>query len=246
MAFAESAIDTSGARLLTEKADLPGFEEGYRTWKLAFDAGRGQVNGPSIALALEELEAHLNRKSLPAEWKDTYQVLARKRPFIYQIYHVAADKTEVTAILGNDSETPGIVMDFPELPRVNTPYQSGILLGSAHYDYEGTTPSGARSGRFTFITQKKETYPDPPKFTISIEGQAAHEGEAELYLNTYEINGRKVSQQWVTLKVPIEVFLKVAEATRVEFELGARSYKPEAFQQRYLRALAKKIEPVNN
>jgi hypothetical protein len=239
----ESAIDGSGPKLLTEKADLPGYEKGYRLWREAFDAGRGRVLTISIAHAVEVVEASLHREAFPAEAKGESKFLSRRQPFIYQVYHLDTNKTEVTAILGSDSEMPGAVMVFPEQSGVNTPFQSGIVLGAAHYDYEGASPSGAQSARFTFVTKQKDAYQDPPMFTISVEGLPIHEGEAELYQSTYEVNGRKIADQWVTLKVPVGVLLRVAGSKNVEFKLGATSYKPANFQQKYLRALAKIIEP---
>ena len=238
----ETALDSSGARLQSEKADLPDYEKPYRLWREAFDAGRGKVYGPSIAQVVQEVEARLNRGAAPAGAKGEDKLLSRRRPLIYQAYHPATNKTEVTAILGNDSEMPGFVLVFPEQSGVNTPYQSGILLGAAHYDYDEATPSVARSARFTFVTKGKEAYQDPPVFTISVEGQAVHEGEAELYLNTYEVNSRKIAEQWVTLKVPVDVFLKVAGAKNMEFKIGAKTYRPESFQQKYMSALAKIME----
>ena len=239
----ESAIDSSGPKLLTEKVDLPDYEKDYRRWREAFDTGRRVVLTISIAHAVEVVEASLHREAFPAEAKGENKSLSRSRPFIYQVYHLDTNKTEVTASLGSDSEMPRAGMVFPEQFGIQIPFQSGIVLGAAHYDYEGATPSGVRSARFTFVTKQKDAYQVPPMFTISVEGQSIHEGEAELYQSSYEVNGRQIADQWITLRVPIDVFLRVAGANNVEFKLGAKSYKPANFQQKYLRALAKIIEP---
>lgn len=240
--LAETAVDSSGPKLLREKSDLPHYEEGYRLWREAFDAGRGGVYAVSIADAVEEIEANLNRGASPGVPGGGMKLLSRRRPLIFQSYRPTKNRTEVTVILGNDSELPGVVMIFPEVSGVKTPYQSGILLGAAHYDYEGTTPSGARSARFTFVTKRKDTYQEPPEFTISVEGQPIYQGEAELYLNIYEINGSKFAEQWITLKVPIDVLLRVAGAKNAEFKLGEKTYTPENFQMKYMQALANIIE----
>jgi hypothetical protein len=242
LALTESAVDGSGAKLLTEKAHLPDYKEGYRLWREAFDAGRGGAYTVSIAQAVEEIEANLNRGVVPAGAKREDKLLSGHQPLIYQAYHPAMNTTQVTAILGSDSEMPGLAMIFPEKLGVITPYQAGLLLGAAHYYYKGTTPSGARSGRFTFVTKRKEFYQDPPAFTISVEGQSVHDGEAELYQISYQVDGSNMAVQWVMLKVPIDVFLRVVGAKNVEFKIGGKTYKPEGFQQKYMRTLAKIIE----
>ena len=157
-----------------------------------------------------------------------------------QSYHPATNKTEVMVVLSNDN-TVGIL--FPEQTSASAPYKSGVVLASAHYDYEGTTQSARRSVRLVFIAKQKTAYQDPPVFTISVDGKSIHEGEAELYVNEYEDSGRKLSEEWITLTVPVDVFLRVANGKDVEFTIGSKPYKPESFQQKYMRALAKVIEP---
>jgi len=236
----ETALNASGARLLTEKADLPDYEKDYRFWRMAFDAGKGFVYGPSIAQAVEEMEASLYRNTFPPPNKGENKLLSRSRPYMSQSYHPATNKTEVMVVLSNDN-TVGIL--FPEQTSASAPYKSGVVLASAHYDYEGTTQSARRSVRLVFIAKQKTAYQDPPVFTISVDGKSIHEGEAELYVNEYEDSGRKLSEEWITLTVPVDVFLRVANGKDVEFTIGSKPYKPESFQQKYMRALAKVIEP---
>jgi len=61
MPFAEEAIEKSEVKLLQEKVDLPDFEEGYRLWREAFDAGRGGIYTITVADAVTVMETILNR-----------------------------------------------------------------------------------------------------------------------------------------------------------------------------------------
>ena len=61
MPFAEEAIEKSEVKLLQEKVDLPDFEEGYRMWREAFDAGRGGIYTITVAEAVTVMESVLNR-----------------------------------------------------------------------------------------------------------------------------------------------------------------------------------------
>lgn len=61
MPFSQEAIDKSGLKLLKEKTDLPRFEEGYQSWREAFDAGRAGIYTITVAQAVKVMEATLNR-----------------------------------------------------------------------------------------------------------------------------------------------------------------------------------------
>jgi hypothetical protein len=61
MPFSQEAIDKSGLKLLKEKTDLPGFEEGYRSWREAFEAGRAGIYTITVAEAVQVMEASLNQ-----------------------------------------------------------------------------------------------------------------------------------------------------------------------------------------
>jgi len=61
MPFSQEAIDKSGLKLLKEKTDLPGFEEGYQVWREAFDARRAGIYTITVAEAVQVMEATLNQ-----------------------------------------------------------------------------------------------------------------------------------------------------------------------------------------
>ncbi len=61
MPFSEKAIALSVVKLLKEKAELPGFEEGYNLWKEAFDQERAGFYTISIAEAVTIAEKGLNQ-----------------------------------------------------------------------------------------------------------------------------------------------------------------------------------------
>jgi hypothetical protein len=59
--FAEEAISKSALKLLKEKEELPDYEEGYRLWREAFDAGKAGVYKITIAEAVRVMEETLNQ-----------------------------------------------------------------------------------------------------------------------------------------------------------------------------------------
>ena|ERR1044072_2505203 len=61
MPFAEAAIEKSEIKLLQEKTELPDFEEGYRMWREAFDAGKAGIYSITVAEAVSAMETVLNR-----------------------------------------------------------------------------------------------------------------------------------------------------------------------------------------
>ena len=61
MPFSEEAIEKSGLKLLKEQTELPDFEQGYRMWREAFDAGRAGVYTITVAEAVNVMEATLNQ-----------------------------------------------------------------------------------------------------------------------------------------------------------------------------------------
>ena len=61
MPFLEKAIEKSELKLMKEKVDLPDFEEGYRLWREAFDAGRAGAYSIMVAEAVGVMETALQR-----------------------------------------------------------------------------------------------------------------------------------------------------------------------------------------
>ena len=59
--FAEEAINKSAIKLLKEKGELPEYEEGYRLWREAFDAGEAGVYTITVAEAVSVMEETLNQ-----------------------------------------------------------------------------------------------------------------------------------------------------------------------------------------
>ena len=59
--FAEEAINKSAIKLLKEKGEVPEYEEGYRLWREAFDAGEAGVYTITVAEAVSVMEETLNQ-----------------------------------------------------------------------------------------------------------------------------------------------------------------------------------------
>jgi hypothetical protein len=66
MPFAADAIDRSVVELVESSAPVPAsFEEGYRLWKEAFDAGKGGVWTITVAEAISACEKILAQRQTP-------------------------------------------------------------------------------------------------------------------------------------------------------------------------------------
>ena len=158
-----------------------------------------------------------------------------KKPLISQIFYPAKNETEVKVILASnaDASNPRMMSNS----QITFPIQSGVNLGFATYVYEGRIPGGKQNVRFTFVSDRKDTFEDQPAFSINADDQEIQKGVAELP-GLWDKN-----QQMITLNVPTEAFLRVAAAKKVEFRLGPKTYKPVGFQLKYMRALAKIIDP---
>ena len=61
MPFSEVALSKSAVKVLKDKVDLPDFEDGYREWREAFDAGHAGVYTITLAEAVKVMEATLNQ-----------------------------------------------------------------------------------------------------------------------------------------------------------------------------------------
>lgn len=61
MPFAEPAIEKSVTTLAAANVPLPAFEEGYREWRRAFDAGKGGIFTVSVAEGVDFSEKALNQ-----------------------------------------------------------------------------------------------------------------------------------------------------------------------------------------
>jgi hypothetical protein len=59
--FSEEAISKSVTTLVGETKALPAYEEGYREWRKAFDAGKGGIFTITVAEAVAFMESAINR-----------------------------------------------------------------------------------------------------------------------------------------------------------------------------------------
>ena len=172
-----------------------------------------------------------------------------EKPWITQVFDPAVNETSVRVILNSDSFTAkwpksGIMLGGVQgriyAPRQIARLQSGLVLDSAGLVYEGRTPTGKQSVRFTFLSKRKDTFKDRSAFSISIEGQPIQEGVAE---PPVQLASDQDFRQKIMVSVPLEVFLRIARAEDVQFVLGPKTYKTESFQQKSMQALAEMINP---
>ncbi|MCA1592272.1 MAG: hypothetical protein LC754_06400 [Acidobacteria bacterium] len=118
--------------------------------------------------------------------------------------------------------------------------RSGLKLTFAQYKYAGGGPARPRTVTFTFLTKGK--YTRPLNYSISAEKVIIHQGEVSVEDSTSKSNGRTETAQILTLVIPTEIFLRMAQAKKVEFQVGPNSYKLDDYQRKCLAALAGTIE----
>lgn len=174
------------------------------------------------------------------------RVLSEK-PVITQVFDPVRNETEVRVILNSNSfsadtstftlgGTTGTIYG----PGSSSRSQSGLVLGYASHIYEGRIPTGKENASFTFFSKQKDTFRDQPAFSIIIDGQATQGGMAERPSQLDSINDYR---QKIKLIVPTQLFLQIASAKKVQFNIGPKIYKLEDFQQESIRALADTFDP---
>jgi hypothetical protein len=175
------------------------------------------------------------------------------KPLITQEFSPARNETEVKLALNSrgvsanpvkipfgDKKSDPILIYSPAEPGARTPIQSDMLLGYASYIYEGKNPTGKQGVTFTFYSKSKDTFKDQPAFSISVGEQIIQEGVVDV---AQQLAPDEDFRQKVIVRVPTDVFLRVARSKKVQFTLGLKTYKPEGFQQKSMRALADIIDP---
>lgn len=199
-----------------------------------------------LASLLTSLCLAQDRSPAPTNQAQETQVLSQK-PYITQTFDPARNETEVRVSLAiNYSLTETSDFRVGEItgtisgPNKGARTQSGLILGYANHIYEGRTPTGKRSGSFTFYSKRKDTFNDQAAFSIIVDGKTIQDGMAESPIQLSS-KGDDYKQK-IILLVPIEIFLRIANAKKVQFKIGPNIYELEGFQQKSIRALADTID----
>lgn len=118
-------------------------------------------------------------------------------------------------------------------PRKGGPYELSALLDDPNppslkatrvlYSYPGRNPTRPQSVTFTFIPRDK--YQGIVYFSVSADKAVIHQGEMSQEQYTVKSDGSAGSHQEVAVELPIDIFLRLTQAKKVEFKVGPKSYK---------------------
>jgi hypothetical protein len=166
-----------------------------------------------------------------------------RRPLIVKIFEPEKNESTIYISFADPkSGYEGLNLQQDDL------YRSSLNLKNALYSYPGRNPARPQSVFFNFIP--KEKYKGMVYFSISADNATVHQGEMSQEQYTIKSNGSTESHQEVAVAVPIDIFLGLVQAKKVEFKVGPKSYKNSyklnGYGKKCLAALADTMEKVSN
>ncbi|HEX8746528.1 MAG TPA: hypothetical protein VF717_04955, partial [Pyrinomonadaceae bacterium] len=124
-----------------------------------------------------------------------------------------------------------------ESPRTNLSFIKVL------YTYPGRTLVRPQTVSFVIVPRQKPK--EAVSFSVSADGEIVHQGEALPPQSRTDANGRKKTGKDITVSVPTEVFLRLAQAKKVEFKIGKSSEKLNEYQRKAVAALAVTINAID-
>lgn len=124
-----------------------------------------------------------------------------------------------------------------ESPRTNLSFIKAL------YTYQGRTPMRPQSVSFVILPRQKPK--EAVSFSVSADGEVVHQGETLPLQSETDANGRKKTRKDITVSVPTDVFLRLAQAKKVEFKIGKSSEKLNGYQRKAVAALAVTINAID-
>jgi hypothetical protein len=167
----------------------------------------------------------------------------RGLPPIIQSYDPAKDEFGITVSLRREK---GYLeqMTTPR-PGPGQPTRAGLELSTIQYHYPGKSRLRPLQVNFMFTSGvNKSKYQTNRTFSVSADGIVVHEGEMEAKQQTYRDNNNPVVEGLLTVIVPTDAFLRLAQAKKIQFKIGPDDYKLDDTQRKQVRALADMIEPL--
>lgn len=136
---------------------------------------------------------------------------------------VLSRRREIMRVFDSDKgETLTEVMFFDPDGRVDPYFHPDLFLHRAVYSYPGQTPIRPENVIFKILPRNK--YKGIVYFSIIVDNAAILEGQASLGEFPFHRRGESGPQQQ-DVAVPIDIFLRIAQAKKVEFKLGPKDYK---------------------
>jgi hypothetical protein len=165
-----------------------------------------------------------------------------RRPLIIKVFEPEKNESTIYISFADpNSGYAGLTLQQDGFPSPS------LNLKSALYSYPGRNPARPQSVVFTFIP--KDKYKGMVYFSISADNAMVHQGEMSQDQYTVKSNGSTESYQEVAVAVPIDIFLGLEQAKKVEFKVGPKSYKNSYklndYGKKCLAALADTMEKVS-
>jgi hypothetical protein len=139
-----------------------------------------------------------------------------QRPMIIKVFE--PEKNESTVYISFVDPKSGYAGLFPPQADFSSP---SLHLKNALYRYQGKNPARPQSVVFTFIP--KDKLKGLVYFSVNADNAIVHQGEMTQEQYTVKEDGS--TYQEVAIVVPIDIFLGLVQAKKVEFKVGPKSYK---------------------
>ena len=165
-------------------------------------------------------------------------------PPIIQSYDPAKDEIGITVSLRREK---GYLEELTTpRPGPGQPTRAGLELVTIQYHYPGKSRTRPLQLNFRFTSGvDKKKYQANRTFSVSADGAVVHEGELAAKQQTYRVNNNPVTEDLLTVVLPTDTFLRIAQAKKVQFKIGPGDYKLDDKQRKQLHALADVIEPLS-
>lgn len=162
-----------------------------------------------------------------------------KNPPVLRIFNPEDNESVTITLLveRNYANWPASPMWPEESPRTN------LFFTRALYTFPGRTPVQPQTVSFIVVPRTK-----PKKavsFSVSADGEVIHQGEIAPGQGETVIGGLKLDKSVILVPVPTEVFLRLAQAKKVEFKIGTSSEKLNGYQRKAIAALAGTINALD-
>jgi hypothetical protein len=175
----------------------------------------------------------------PSAAQDVSLEMGKDHVLVARAFDPSSDETTVSVIPDFMRVlVVDILSNSPDVQSSPTHQTVEFTLRSVSYSYPGNIPLRPQNVKFVFISDgRKPKYKDNLDFSIDAEASPLHQGKID-----YSVKDSTLGRIEVLMTpVPTEVFLRIAQAKKVQWTLGVRKYKLTDSQRKGMRALAQTI-----
>ena len=181
--------------------------------------------------------------SLASAQKPAEQKKSKSKIRVLRIYDPQKDETSTGTMLDLTDLTRAI--GFVDLSG-STPgtYDVGSQM-SASYTFPGKIFSRPESVRVVFAAFSKGKYKTKNDYMVKADGELLFQGKAEYQqqqLTTLNKDRDKTYEERLTLVIPLDLFIRLANAKKVQLKIGPTDFDLSGEQRERLKALAASID----